>query len=157
MQYSRFDHFNRLRNYHRLGNRVLMNHPSHPMACEGERLAVEDEAVRIVAEAAANADGPRTLRDYLHPERTSTPSCIVLLANAGNMSIKYGQIQVLPKFHGLYSESPYIHLREFDEVKVNIPLLSVIKQIPAYAKFMKVLCTVKRKHNMQKKAFLTNR
>ncbi|XP_026399757.1 uncharacterized protein LOC113295641 [Papaver somniferum] len=41
------------------------------------------------------------------------------------------------------------------QVKVNIPLLSVIKQIPAYAKSIKDLCTIKRKHNVQKKAFLT--
>ncbi|XP_026400435.1 uncharacterized protein LOC113296342 [Papaver somniferum] len=43
----------------------------------------------------------------------------------------------------------------FQQVKINIPLLSVIKQVPAYAKFLKDLCTVKRKHNVHKKAFLT--
>ncbi|XP_026445216.1 uncharacterized protein LOC113345757 isoform X1 [Papaver somniferum] len=43
----------------------------------------------------------------------------------------------------------------FQQVKINIPLLSVIKQVPAYTKFLKDLCTVKRKHNVQKKAFLT--
>ncbi|XP_026403846.1 uncharacterized protein LOC113299117 isoform X2 [Papaver somniferum] len=156
MQYSRSDHFNRLRNYHRLANRVLVNHPSHSMEGEAERLATEVEAAKIAAEAAANADGPRTPWDYLQPERTSTPSCIVLPANAGNVSIKYGQMQALPTFHRLDSESPYVHLKEFDEkVKINIPLLSVIKQVPAYAKFLKDLCTVKRKHNVQKKAFLT--
>ncbi|XP_026459851.1 uncharacterized protein LOC113360565 [Papaver somniferum] len=42
----------------------------------------------------------------------------------------------------------------FQQVKINIPLLSVIKQVLAYAKFLKDLCTVKRKHNVQKKAFL---
>ncbi|XVF47618.1 hypothetical protein PTKIN_Ptkin03bG0124400 [Pterospermum kingtungense] len=41
------------------------------------------------------------------------------------------------------------------QVKVNIPLLDAIKQIPSYAKFLKDLCTVKRKFNVQKKAFLT--
>ncbi|XVF72371.1 hypothetical protein PTKIN_Ptkin12aG0116600 [Pterospermum kingtungense] len=41
------------------------------------------------------------------------------------------------------------------QVKVNIPLLDAIKQIPSYAKFLKDLCTVKRKLNVQKKAFLT--
>ncbi|XP_026410340.1 uncharacterized protein LOC113305533 [Papaver somniferum] len=43
----------------------------------------------------------------------------------------------------------------FQQVNINIPFLSVIKQFPAYAKFLKDLCTVKRKHNVQKKAFLT--
>lgn len=42
----------------------------------------------------------------------------------------------------------------FKQVKVSIPLLDTIKQIPSYAKFLKDLCTIKRKHNVQKKAFL---
>ena len=40
-------------------------------------------------------------------------------------------------------------------MKVNIPLLDMIKQVPAYAKFLKDLCTVKRGFNVNKKAFLT--
>ena len=40
-------------------------------------------------------------------------------------------------------------------VKVNIPLLDMIKQVPTYAKFLKDLCTVKRGFNVNKKAFLT--
>ena len=41
------------------------------------------------------------------------------------------------------------------QVKVNIPLLDMIKQVPTYAKFLKDLCTVKRGFNVKKKAFLT--
>ena len=41
------------------------------------------------------------------------------------------------------------------QVKVNIPLLDMIKQVPAYAKFLKDLCTVKKGLNVNKKAFLT--
>ena len=41
------------------------------------------------------------------------------------------------------------------QVKVNIPLLDMIKQVPTYAKFLKDLCTVKRGINVNKKAFLT--
>ena len=40
-------------------------------------------------------------------------------------------------------------------VKVNIPLLDMIKQVPTYAKFLKDLCTMKRGLNVDKKAFLT--
>ena len=40
------------------------------------------------------------------------------------------------------------------QVKVNIPLLNMIKQVPTYAKFLKDLCTVKRGLNVDKKAFL---
>ena len=41
------------------------------------------------------------------------------------------------------------------QVKVNIPLLDMIKQVPTYEKFLKDLCTVKRGLNVEKKAFLT--
>ena len=42
----------------------------------------------------------------------------------------------------------------FKQVKVNIPLLDAIKQIPSYAKFLKDLCTVKRKLGVNKDAFM---
>ena len=41
------------------------------------------------------------------------------------------------------------------QVKFNIPLLDMIKQVPTYAKFLKDLCTVKRGFNVNKKTFLT--
>ena len=40
-------------------------------------------------------------------------------------------------------------------VKVNIPLLDMIKQVPTYAKFLKDFCTVKKGLGINKKAFLT--
>ncbi|XP_026453249.1 uncharacterized protein LOC113354005, partial [Papaver somniferum] len=42
----------------------------------------------------------------------------------------------------------------FKRVNINIPFLEAIKQIPAYAKFLKDLCTQKRKLNVHKRAFL---
>ena len=41
------------------------------------------------------------------------------------------------------------------QVKVNIPLLDLIKQVLAYAKFLKDLCTIKRGMNVNKTTFLT--
>ena len=41
------------------------------------------------------------------------------------------------------------------QVKVNIPLLDLIKQVPAYANFLKDLCTIKKGLGIEKKAFLT--
>ena len=41
------------------------------------------------------------------------------------------------------------------QVKVKIPLLDMIKQVPTYAKFFKDLCKVKKGLNVNKKAFLT--
>ena len=40
------------------------------------------------------------------------------------------------------------------QVKVNIPQLEMIKQVPTFAKFLKDMCTVKRGLNVDKKAFL---
>ena len=41
------------------------------------------------------------------------------------------------------------------QVKINIPLLDIIKQVPAYAKFLKDICTIKKGLGIEKKAFLT--
>jgi hypothetical protein len=45
----------------------------------------------------------------------------------------------------------------FKQVKINLPLLDAIKQVPAYAKFLKDLCTQKRKsiNHIPKKVLLT--
>ena len=47
------------------------------------------------------------------------------------------------------------HYELFKQVKLNIPLLDTIKQIPSYGKFLKDLCTVKRKLGVNKEAFMT--
>jgi len=46
-------------------------------------------------------------------------------------------------------------LEVFKQVKINIHLLDAIKQISSYAKFLKDLCTVKRKLSVKTKAFFT--
>ncbi|KAL6313217.1 hypothetical protein AAG906_016828 [Vitis piasezkii] len=46
-------------------------------------------------------------------------------------------------------------LEVLKQVKINIPLLDTIKQVPAYAKFLKDLCTMKKRIKLSKKAFLT--
>jgi len=58
----------------------------------------------------------RTLRDHINPTRTSAPSCIVCPPNASHFNFKLGIIQLLPSFHGIDLENPYLHLREFEEV-----------------------------------------
>ncbi|KAL5540114.1 hypothetical protein UlMin_044201 [Ulmus minor] len=57
-----------------------------------------------------------TLKDYLHPSRTATPSCIMFHPNAQLSEFKPGMIQLLPTFHGLENANPYVHIREFEEV-----------------------------------------
>jgi len=44
-------------------------------------------------------------------------------------------------------------LEMFNQVKINLPFLDAI-QVPIYAKFLKNVCTKKRKTNVPKKVFL---
>jgi len=41
----------------------------------------------------------------------------------------------------------------FNQVKINVPLLDAI-QVPSYVKFLKDMCTKKRKTDIPKKVFL---
>ena len=45
-------------------------------------------------------------------------------------------------------------LEIFNQVKLNVPLLEAIQQVPANSKFLKDMCTKKRKTNVPKKVFL---
>ena len=70
------------------------------------------------------------------------------------------KISVPPPFpQVLRKKKNYVNQTEMLEVlrqvKVNIPLLDMIKHVPTYAKFLKDLCTVKKGLNVNKKAFLT--
>jgi len=58
----------------------------------------------------------RILRDHINPTRTSAPSCIVFPPDASHFNFKPVIIQLLPTFHGLDLENPYLYLREFEEV-----------------------------------------
>jgi len=42
----------------------------------------------------------------------------------------------------------------FNQVKINVPLLDAIQQVPLYAKFLKDMRIKKRKTNVPKKVFL---
>ena len=42
----------------------------------------------------------------------------------------------------------------FNQVKINVPLLDAIQQVPSYVKIFKDMCTKKRKTNVSKKVFL---
>ena len=58
----------------------------------------------------------RTLRDYLHPERQSTPSCVVLPPNHLAFTCRPQMLQIIPKFHSMDSENPYHHIKEFEDI-----------------------------------------
>ena len=54
------------------------------------------------------------MRDHIHPPRMSAPSCIV--PQIEQMVIRPRIVPLLPSFHGMESENPYSHIREFEEV-----------------------------------------
>jgi len=58
----------------------------------------------------------RTLRDHMNPTKINASSFIVFPHDASHFNFKPGIIQLLPTFHGLDLENPYLHLREFEEV-----------------------------------------
>ena len=79
-------------------------HTSHTMA---DNESVHEEQVNAPM---------RSMREYLQPPRNSSPSCFVFPLNANNFKFRSGMIPLIPTFHGLESESPYLHLKEFEEV-----------------------------------------
>jgi hypothetical protein len=62
-----------------------------------------------------------------------------------------------PSHFGKQGEKIQVMMEVFKQVKINIPLLDAIQQVPAYAKFLKDLCTQKRKsrNHIPKKVLLT--
>ena len=63
----------------------------------------------------------------------------------------FPQALKLPKNFEVTSEI----LEHLHQVKVNLPLLHLIKQMLLYAKVIKDFCTVKRKHHVKKTTLLT--
>ena len=61
-----------------------------------------------------NPNAYRTMRDHIQPLRVSEPSCIV--PPPEEIIIKPYIVPMLPTFHGMESENPYSHIREFEEV-----------------------------------------
>ncbi|KAJ9678276.1 hypothetical protein PVL29_023011 [Vitis rotundifolia] len=56
----------------------------------------------------------RSMRDHMHPPRMSAPSCIV--PPTEQLVIRPHIVPLLPTFHGMESENPYAHIKEFEEV-----------------------------------------
>ena len=61
-----------------------------------------------------NPNAYRSMRDHIHPPRVSAPSCIV--PPIKDMILRPYIVPLLPTFHGMESENPYSHIREFEEV-----------------------------------------
>ena len=95
--------------------RLIRRSPSPPlvMADIGVKNFSEHENDQVLQNL---HEQPRTLRDFMHPTKTGSPSCIVFPPDASRFNFKPAIIQLLPTFHDFESENPYLHLREFEEV-----------------------------------------
>ena len=60
-----------------------------------------------------NFNAYRSMKDCMHPPRMSAPSCIV--PPTEQLVIRPHIVLVLPTFHGMESENPYSHIKEFEE------------------------------------------
>ena len=61
-----------------------------------------------------NPNAFRSMRDRMHPPHMSAPSCIV--PSTEQLVIRPHIVQLLPAFHGMESENPYAHIKEFEDV-----------------------------------------
>ena len=71
----------------------------------------------------------RTMRGHVHPSRVSAPSCI--MPPPEDIITKPYIVPLLPTLHGMESENPYSHIREFEEVcntfKEDIPNVDLMR------------------------------
>ncbi|KAM7484084.1 hypothetical protein LguiA_000093 [Lonicera macranthoides] len=59
----------------------------------------------------------KTLKELFSPITTNPPSCIVLPATTANhFELKPQVMQLLPNFHGIDQEDPYLHIKDFLEI-----------------------------------------
>ncbi|RVW81871.1 hypothetical protein CK203_050850 [Vitis vinifera] len=70
-----------------------------------------------------NPNAFRSMRDRMHPPRMSAPSCIV--PPIEQLVIRLHIVPLLPTFHGMESENPYAHIKEFEDDKTKIWLNSL--------------------------------
>ncbi|RVW31003.1 hypothetical protein VitviT2T_015969 [Vitis vinifera] len=61
-----------------------------------------------------NPNAFRSMRDRMHPPHMSAPSCIV--PPTEQLVIRQHIVPLLPTFHGMESENPYAHIKEFEDV-----------------------------------------
>ena len=91
-----------------------------------------------------NFNAYRSMRDRMHPPHMSAPSCIV--PPTEQLVIRPHIVPLLPTFHGMESENPYSHIKEFEEVcnafqegGASIDLMR-LKLFPYFADSMDAYC-----------------
>ncbi|KAL5547811.1 hypothetical protein UlMin_003042 [Ulmus minor] len=113
----------------------------------------EQEANVIVTRSGKEIDGP-TPPSSITPNTSSNKDEAPKAQEApsDSMPVPFPQALIKPKERNSALQGEI--LEQLKQVRINLPLLHVIKQVPSYAKVIKDLCTLKRKHNVKKTAFL---
>ncbi|KAL5538423.1 hypothetical protein UlMin_043521 [Ulmus minor] len=111
------------------------------------------EANVIVTRSGKEIDGP-TPPSSITPNTSSNKDEAPKAQEAPSDSMPVPFPQALIKSKERNSALQGEILEQLKQVRINLPLLHVIKQVPSYAKVIKDLCTLKRKHNVKKTAFL---
>ena len=57
-----------------------------------------------------------SLKELWSPQWVTAPPACLLPMNAQNFVVRPSMLPCLPHFHGLDQESPYLHLKQFEEV-----------------------------------------
>ena len=84
------------------------------MGLNCDQMEPPPEEQKIQQGVERNLNAFRSMRDHLHPPRMSAPFCIV--PPTEDMVVKPYLVPLLPTFHGMESENPYTHVKEFEEV-----------------------------------------
>ena len=84
--------------------------------------------------------------------KEAEPKIIVIKEDAVKMSTPPPFPQALKGKNKAINQAEILEVLR--QVKVNTPLLGMIKQVPPYAKFLKDLCTIKRGLSIDKKLSL---
>ena len=101
---------------------------------------------------------PQTQNDPNDPSSSSQPS--TSKSNDKNKTDKQTYKPNVPFPNRLSNNKTNTQMEKiremFNQVQINVPLLDAIQQVPSYAKFLKDMCTKKRKTNVPKKVFLAS-
>uniref|UniRef100_A0A2N9G5E9 Retrotransposon gag domain-containing protein n=1 Tax=Fagus sylvatica TaxID=28930 RepID=A0A2N9G5E9_FAGSY len=144
----------------KLTNALIVNEkgkfPSQPQIPQGQHMAQGSQNKKnvehvneVTTRSGKNVDSPHIEEQEKSSDNVDLPTTSEPLTRP--ISVPFPQAL---KASRKLDSSPKI-LENLRQVRINLPLLHVIKQVPSYAKILKDLCTMKRKHNVKKIAFLT--
>ncbi|KAF5470838.1 hypothetical protein F2P56_011326 [Juglans regia] len=114
-------------------------------------MTIDRQVVAPTLEDVTETDEVEKELEVVRPELKKPVSADVETSRGYQPVVPYPQRLAASQKNKYHTEIQEI----FKQVKINIPLLDAIQQVPSYANFLKDLCTVKRKLNVKKKAFLT--